>query len=262
MKKENVVTKKKTLIKFILLMILSMVAGFVGAFLFDYILSIGANHIDIIEKLTALVGRAIPITYVLIIILVLGLAYMNYFHARKMAELWDGENEDAIEKIESKLGIALTLCNIFMVFNFFFFSATVEVANHPVNDMKINVGLMLFAAAMLLTGLTGNIVISVICVNLEKKLNPEKQGDALDMNFNKTWLASCDEAQQKMIYEAGYRAFKIGQTACILMWLVTLFGQLFFHTGIFPVVCIFVIYATLVIGYSVSSIKLEIKKSV
>ena len=262
MKKENVVTKKKTLIKFILIMILSMLAGFVGAFAFDYILSIGADHIDVWEKLTSLVGRAIPITYVLTIILVLGLAYMNYFNANKMAAKWDGEDEDVIEKIESKLGMALTLCNIFMAFNFFLFSSTVEVANHPVKDMKINVPLMFFAAAMLLIGLTGNIIISVICVNLEKKLNPEKQGDALDMNFNKTWLASCDEAQQRMIYEAGYRAFKIGQTVCIFMWLVTLFGQLFFHTGIFPVVCVFVIYATLVISYSVSSIRLEIKKSV
>ncbi|MBQ8627246.1 MAG: DUF3169 family protein [Agathobacter sp.] len=257
MKKENAVTKRKTLIKFIILMILSMVVGYVSAFAFDMIISAGAEHMELIEKAIQIVAIAVPITYVILDVLVLGLSYANYFKAKKMVAKWDGEDEDIIEKIESKLGIAITMNNILLVFHFFFFSATVEIAFGE----EFHLPLAVFAIAMLLIGLIAMIVLTVLVVNLEKQLNPEKRGDALDTKFNKEWLASCDEAQQKMIHEAGYKAFKAGQHACMCIWIVTLLGQLFFDTGIFPVICVFIIYATLVISYSVASIKLEIKKS-
>lgn len=262
MKKKNPVTNKKTLTKFLLLMLLSMMAGFFGAFAFDGILSLGASHGEFWEKLMTLAGRAIPITYVLMIGLVLGASYIYYFQARKMADTWDGEDEEVIDQIENKLGVAITLCNLFVVFNFFFFSATVEVANRPTGEFKMNISLMLFAAIAMLVGLAGNIALTALSVNLEKRLNPEKRGDVLEQKFNREWLASCDEAQQKAIFEAGYKAFKAGQMACMVMWIVTLFGQMFFNTGIFPVICVFGIYITLVLSYSINGMKADNKKSV
>ena len=40
-------------------------------------------------------------------------------------------------------------------------------------------------------------LIAKLVVDLEKKLNPEKKGSVFEMQFQKTWLESCDEAQKQ-----------------------------------------------------------------
>ncbi len=257
MKKENAETKRKTLIKFIILMVLSMLGGFISAMAVSTIINVGEGHMDSIAKVIQIVSAAIPFIYVLLDAVVFGCSYMYYFKAKRMAAKWDGEDEDVIENIETKLGIATTMNSIFMVIHYFFFSLTAEIAFGE----EFVLSLAVFAVAILLIGLIAVIVLTVRVVNLEKKLNPEKRGDALDTGFNKVWLESCDEAQQKVIFEAGYKAFKAGQYACMFMWLITLLGQLFLNTGIFPVICVFAIYGTLIISYSVASMKLEKKNN-
>ena len=81
-----------------------------------------------------------------------------------------------------------------------------------------------------------------------------------DKDFNKEWLASCDEAQKLMIYEAAYKAFQATQMTCMVMWILALMGMMMFGIGIMPSVCVFIIWLTLTISYCVACRNIEKRK--
>lgn len=95
------------------------------------------------------------------------------------------------------------------------------------------------------------------CIDLTKQLNPEKKGNIFDKNFSKEWLASCDEAQQLMIYKASYAAYKSAGGACQILWLVTIIGMMSFGTGLLPVFCVSAIMLIMQISYFMEAKKLE-----
>ena len=59
-----------------------------------------------------------------------------------------------------------------------------------------------------------------------------------------------------MIFEAAYKAYQAAQYACVVMWLLTLIGMLLFDIGIIPSICVFVIWLTMVVSYSIACHKL------
>ncbi len=63
-------------------------------------------------------------------------------------------------------------------------------------------------------------------VDIEKKLNPEKQGNVFDFKFNEVWLSCCDEAQKLMTYQAAYKAFMDTNITCIVLYILTFIGSL------------------------------------
>ena len=116
-------------------------------------------------------------------------------------------------------------------------------------------GLVLFFLNIILLA-----VFQKLSVDLVKKINPEKRGNIFDTEFNKNWLASCDEAEKKMIYEASYMAYRAASTACLVLWLLTLMAMLLFDTGILASACVFVIWLTLILAYTIACHKLSEKK--
>ncbi len=106
-------------------------------------------------------------------------------------------------------------------------------------------------------GMALNIIISKVTVDLEKKLNPEKQGSVFDMKFDKKWEASSDEAQKQIMYKAAYTAFRAANMACLTAWTIAVVIQMFVKTGVFPVVCICAIWLVLNVTYSRTAMKLQ-----
>ena len=92
-------------------------------------------------------------------------------------------------------------------------------------------------------------------IDLEKKLNPEKKGNIFDSNFSKDWENSCDEAEKAKIYKSGYKAFKVAVISCMAMWIISVFGQLFFNTGLLPCITLTVIWLSMTIAYYVEAVK-------
>ncbi|NLT11260.1 MAG: DUF3169 family protein [Clostridiaceae bacterium] len=90
--------------------------------------------------------------------------------------------------------------------------------------------------------------------------NPEKQGSVLDLQFFRKWESSSDEAQKQLMYKAGYRAFCTANLASVCIWTIALLAQLFFGTGVFPVVCICAVWLALNASYSISVMSMKLQK--
>ena len=94
-------------------------------------------------------------------------------------------------------------------------------------------------------------------LKLEKELNPEKKGNIFDFSFYKEWLGSCDEAEKTVAYKSGFRAYTTAQYVCLGLWLFCTIGQFAFDTGILSVVCVTIIWLTLVCTYLFEHLRLE-----
>ena len=42
-------------------------------------------------------------------------------------------------------------------------------------------------------------------VKMVQAAHPEKRGDMNSKNFQKDWMASCDEAEKEMVYQSAYK---------------------------------------------------------
>ena len=260
MKNRKEKTNKQIYTKFIIMVVVGglvgFIAGFGGAFISDMF---GG---DILGGLHQIFRVVVPVTYVLLMIVVYSISFANYVKAKKMVINWDGIDEDILDEADKQLGKALEPSNIMMVCNFFLYSAMTYISGIHVSGMDkdgFKQGLPIMVAGIVLF-LMNMIIITVIqklTVELTKKINPEKKGNILDTEFNKDWLASCDEAQKQMIFEAGYKAYQATGYTCLIVWMLTLFGMLLFDTGILPSICVFIIWLTLVVAYTVACHKLD-----
>ena len=104
--------------------------------------------------------------------------------------------------------------------------------------------------------------IQYVCVELNKKINPEKKGNALDFNFSKDFYNSCDEAQKIIIGEVCYKSFMI--TSSILLWTLValIFAASFIDIGFFTIVLVGLINIVNVLVYTIISHKLQYKGSI
>ena len=197
------------------------------------------------------IGIGILIAHILILVIGLLWGFLTLHHAAADAAKWDGEDEDFINRIESKLYIPIGCTNIVMILNFVLFSCETAYL------MAENKPSVMIAIAVMLTGLIGSVVMNTKTVNLEKDLNPEKKGDPLEKDFQKKWLASLDEAEQKTAYQAGFEAFKIGSNACMVLWILLTVTQIFLQTGVLPVLSVGAVWLVMQIVYLKAVYKLE-----
>lgn len=264
MKNKKEKTNKQIYTKFAIMVIAGCLVGFIAGFGGAFISDMYGG--DIVGGLNQIFKVVIPVVYVALMIVSYGYSFFNYFKAKKMVTNWDGINEDVLDKADETLGLALAPNNIMMVCNFFLYSAMTYISGVTIPGIgegggvkegltSLTVAVVLFVFNMVIIT-----IIQKITVDLTKRINPEKKGNIFDKEFNKEWLASCDEAQKKMIFGAGYKAYQATQYACMVMWIVTLIGILLFDIGILPSLCVFVIWLTLVLSYTIACHKLEYKK--
>lgn len=109
-------------------------------------------------------------------------------------------------------------------------------------------------------GLIAVMVATVIAqnriVNFTKEINPEKKGSVYDLKFRKTWIASCDEAEQLQIYRAAFRAYTAMNYAALGMFLVCFIGMLSWNFGLLPLTMVLFVWLTGVIVYGVESLRM------
>lgn len=255
-KKKN----RRTMIVFIAILAASLVLGF----LFGVASRVIQNSIPdmqiLLNQIMNIMAYVVPILFLILNLTqaVVGSIYIRI--SKKQAATWDGEDEEVIEQIEKKLNVPMILTNAMQVLNFVFFSVCICLAETDelsklMQDIIGNGAIVLFIVSFVI-----EMVLQKQTVDLEKQLNPEKQGNIFDVKFQEVWVNSCDEAQKLMIYKAGYQAFKVTNYTCMGVWLLALIAQFMFQTGIFPVICIGIIWMVLIMTYSITSYKLEIKK--
>lgn len=258
-------TKKKTdkqiFRKWVLLMILAFVGGGIGGFLSVPTAEFLKNIVDEIAVNEGLITYIALAVFVLFNIVCIGITIYFYEKAKSMSKEWDGEDEEQIELIEKKLDYAMLPGIIAACVNQFLFAVTFYVGFEMLK--KDIAGGLIITIATVAVFLGVNFLFVALqkkLVDLTKSLNPKKKGNIFDKNFSDEWLASCDEAQQLLIYKSSYKAYKAVATTCNILWVVTFVGMLTFDTGLFPVFCVTLIMLVMQIAYVRESMKLEHKK--
>lgn len=169
---------------------------------------------------------------------------------------WDEEDEAALTRIEMKLGYAMIANTMSLVMTYFFLGA----GFYSIDFDKIRQPYSLTKALILLAGVAYALIITTRLqkqlVNLEKEINPEKRGSAYDPGFADKWLGSCDEAERFQIYKASYKAYKMTNSACIVLWVISVIGILAWDFGLMPMTMVILLWAVLHIGYFRESIRL------
>lgn len=212
---------------------LGLLAGFTGASSLPE--AIAASIHGFLKAVT-------PWSILVVTIVCLGAGMFQYCSAKKIAAAWDGENEEVIEKAEEKLSWILFYSSINMVVDFFFFG---------IGFQFLTTGVLWFLLSFVLS-LGCCMVLQQKVVDLTRKINPEKQGSIYDMNFQKKWLASCDENEQRQIGQAAFKAFNVVNNTCTILWMILVILTFVFDIGILPFFLV-----TLIFGISQTVYALE-----
>ena len=256
---ENKKEDKKAFKKFFGVLVL---AFFVGI-----IVGIGSAFIgDMLENqpvkdaiLTALQYLAIYGGYLFTTVLLI-VSIVLYKKSRKEYIAWDEEDEEVLERLETKISYVIWFSNLIMFGSYFFFATgvwaadLVEIKGALKQDAT---GFWLSLGAVFLHMAYALIVSCIIqqkAVNLTKEINPEKRGSIYDTKFQDKWLANCDEAERFAVYKCSFKTFKVMQLTGMVLWVICLIGQMIFGTGVFATIIVTLFMIIQISVYSVQAI--------
>lgn len=250
---------KKAKKKFAVILILCTLAG--GVF------GVSSAHAEdllegvSLEGFTKTLAYLLPYLQAFLCILATGLFAYFYKKGLHAKAKWDGDINEEYYKMESNLGIALAITNLFYIAILTLFGMSFSLLQYMDNASDLSFGIW-FALDLgsLVYCLFFTMYTQKKVVNLEKLINPEKEGSIYDTNFQKKWLNSCDELEQLCIYKSGYASFKCTNATCLILWLITIFTSQVFHTGLYPVLLIGIIWFVSTLSFQLEAHKLDKQK--
>lgn len=241
-KREN----RKALPKFALIMLGAAAFGGVLGFLSGWMGRSSAVDFAV-EALDYFVSTVIPWLIPAASLVLLAAAVWQYRRAKRLFEEWDGEEEEHIDQAERRLNWVLLLVTATMVLNFFMLSAS------PYSQLPYGA---LASAAVFLLIIAAVLVMQQKTVDLTRRMNPEKRGSVYDVNFQKKWLESCDEAEKQQIGQASYRAYRAAGQACVTLWVALLLLDIEFDVGVLPSFVALLLWGILQVSYILECIRL------
>lgn len=200
---------------------------------------------------------SVPVLAVISVTVIFTVAIYRYKKAVRTLKTIGDDDEDKLSDVEHSLNFPLTLLNIWTILDMLFLALSVEILIYGGIEGLLKKVFEVSAVAFFIITYAVMFALTRKYIELVKKMNPEKQGDLLDMNFHKEWEDSCDEAQKLITYKAAYKAFKTANYTCMGLWVVCLIAQLAFHTGVMPVICLSVVWLVMTGAYCAESSRLE-----
>lgn len=240
-------------IKFAIICICSLFAGFIMGGVAAMIRNIGYDGSIWVQRMAYIVPAVFFAGELIFFILTV----WSYAACKKTYKAWNGEDEAVLDILERKLDIPLICTSVAMIFGMAFFPICTWLSMETENTLKWMNVVYPITMALFVAGIVWITVMQNAIIKFLKVLNPEKRGSVLEMDFQKKWVDSCDEGQKFVIYKSSYVAYRATATVCMTLWLISFVALFAFDTGIFPVLCVCIIYMTLIVSYSIASIKLE-----
>lgn len=161
--------------------------------------------------------------------------------------------EEELGRIETSFSIDLWITNGLIILNLLYFSiVTVMDKRFCIEkDMLI----ILMPSAILLISILAVVILQQKIIDIIRIMNPEKKGSVYDVHFVKKWEQSSDEAELMVSYRAAYKAFRVVNVMCLILWMIFIIMGITIDIGIFPSVAVILIWAVLVSVYSYYEIK-------
>ena len=205
-------------------------------------------------------AEMVPPFFIILAVIALLAEIILYVSRKKMyKKLQDHPDDELWDLLEDKLNVPMILANVMQIVNVFFFGCVLcitEFASYG-KDGGFETAIVVIDVIFFVLLLVSGMCISKGIVDIEKRLSPEKQGNVFDFRFNEVWLASCDEGQKLITYRAAYRAFKSTNITCIIMCILSFIGMFLLKTGIYPMLCVCVIWLVNNLSYMLRAAKLE-----
>jgi len=254
--------KKKNrgyIIKFIIFMVICLVMGYVAGAVLAIVRNSGINFEP--AQFYKYARIVLSIAHCIFPVVLIGISLAVYSGNVKKAKEWDGEDEEFIDKIEARQNIPLTLSSILSIGGLFMFAAWV------ITDLKIDAKTgfdvwSIIGLSGFLMSLAGAIIIQYLTINLEKKLNPEKEGNVFDFQFIRKWERSSDEAEKMIQAKACKKAYYVANGTCVLMWLISFMVMVFNKSGFLAVACVCIIWLVMNLTYALEVMRMENKSKV
>ncbi len=241
-------SNKKVVVIFVIVVICSFfIGGFSAIVATTMHSSSGVN--EAFKNITNNIIFLAPYISVALNLIFMIIGFSLYAKCKKKADNWDGENEDVILDIENELYLPLCIPAVMVIINSLLFAVCFAYdikasKEFSVQDIGAIIGFLTFILSYV-----WEMILQGKVIALEKKINPEKRGNILDMKFQKEWVNSCDEAEKMAIYKSSYDTYKVMNNLMVFAWVVTLLGNMTFNTGLFPVVIVVLLWLVQTVTY-------------
>ena len=202
---------------------------------------------------------ALPIIAVIFVVSIV----LMEFYSRKlkdtMKHLEEAEDEqyEVLSYEEEKYGAMLMNCNVisqvcdFIVLSFTFSRSWLEEASGK-ELAGFLAACVLFCINFFLYG-----YYQMRYVKMVQAAHPEKRGDMNSKNFQKDWMASCDEAEKEVIYQSAYKAYVTINRTIPLILIVVMVANLYFDTGMMAVVVLALVWMLAQFTYTGNCVKMK-----
>jgi uncharacterized membrane protein len=247
--------------KILLIFIAILAASMVGGFVFGRLMANAEDTVTLVNlarDIKEFFVRAIPVVFVITFVLGMILSLTSFLRCHMMYKNLqnDRENDDLWDALEEELNQPIILTNsFFMVILCLFFCCLITEKQAAYSSVVFITIFLLFVTFCVM-----GILIPKMTIDIEKKLNPEKQGNILDLEFQKVWMDSCDEAQKMIAYKAGYKAFQSTNAACLILILTAFICSVAFQTDLVALIFVCVIWFVNNLSYMIRAAKLEKRK--
>ena len=182
----------------------------------------------------------------------LALTVLFCLKSRRLQKSAAPDDEKAFDRIDRFLNIALTLTGINMIVNLLCFGIATSKGMEPFASKPAWLALLIMLAAVFTCIFCQSKIVKMI-----KELYPEKRGNALDFQFSKEWLASCDEAEKYIIYAAAFHSYLALQRAFAFAMALLILCSILFEVGILPFLIVSALWAIQTITYVSAATKLS-----
>ena len=241
---------RKALPKYLLILFVAAIFGGVLGFAAGWL-----GHDNLSEVIAAAVSNwltaAAPWALLTTSVVTQALILWLYHGAKALYTGWDGEEDDVMDRADEKLNWALLLTAAQLVLDMFFFAAALSAHNMTA----------LWSALFFVVSVFVLVFAQQKIVDLTRKMNPEKKGSVYDTKFKKKWFESCDEAEQKQIGQAAYKAFHVVSTACPILWgILLLLSYAFNFSLLMPTFVVCFIWLLMQVSYCLECIRLGRRK--
>lgn len=258
MKDTDKKVNKKSNLKIYIIFAVMILASLLGGFLAGRLAAVNKDTLDGInwDHIWWVTADTLPIVYGVLMLATFVVSFVMYGKIKRMIRGWDGENEDVIVDIESRITTASYLPCVIVFVGLVLFPVCIYAVDRTYSNSK-GMPMTIVSEVVFVVSMILYCVIEKLVIDEEKKLNPEKKENIFDINFRRDWEKSSDEAELIAIAKSSKKGFMAGIKVGFVMWMLMFVSMFAFDTGVMPIVAVGLVLIVMYVAYCREFVRLQ-----
>ena len=258
MKDTDKKVNKKSNLKIYIIFAVMILASLLGGFLAGRLAAVNKDTLDGInwDHIWRITADTLPIVYGVLMLATFVVSFVMYGKIKRMIRGWDGENEDVIVDIESRITTASYLPCVIVFVGLVLFPVCIYAVDRTYSNSK-GMPMTIVSEVVFVVSMILYCAIEKLVIDEEKKLNPEKKGNIFDINFRRDWEKSSDEAELIAIAKSSKKGFMAGIKVGFVMWVLMFVSMFAFDTGVMPIVAVGLVLIVMYVAYCREFVRLQ-----